>query len=238
MAAAAGRSACMPSSIRLRPPRDVAKAAVIAAAAIASASTLPSADGADSTPWNISRAAEAEASSASSLPPGRRPAASRMAPAVSRSSSVTSPSVPAQTRWIMDVPCATASSRARAATAARFTMAPMSTSEAAVQASSAAVPLVVVITIRRPATRAREYSSGELPRSKPSIRRPPRSPPRSTPESEPALKPAARARATSTVSTGRTPVAPWARAVMIVVEARNTSITTAIPPATAPGGIR
>ena len=227
MAAAAGRSARMPSSIRLRPPRDMVKAAVIAPAAPVSAA-------ADSTPRNVSSAAVAEASSVSSLPPGRRPAASRMAPAARRSSSVTSPSVPAQTRWMLDVPCATASSRARAAAAARFTIAPMSTSEASVQASTAAVPLVVVITIRRPATRAREYSSGELPRSKPSIRSPPRSPPRSTPEP----KPAARARATSTVSTGRTPVAPWARAVTIVVEARNTSITTAIPPATAPCGIR
>ena len=49
---------------------------------------------------------------------------------------------------------------------------------------------------------------------------------------------AAQARASVTSATGRTRAAPLARAVMIVVEARRTSITTAIPPATAPSGIR
>jgi hypothetical protein len=46
------------------------------------------------------------------------------------------------------------------------------------------------------------------------------------------------ARASSIDRRGSTATAPWAKAVIMVVEARNTSITMAIPPAVAPDGIR
>jgi hypothetical protein len=39
-------------------------------------------------------------------------------------------------------------------------------------------------------------------------------------------------------ATGTTPAAPWASAVIIVVDARSTSITTAIDPTVAPAGMR
>src|SRR5689334_9927567 len=137
----------------------------------------------------------------------------------------------------------------------RLTKEPISTRLAAPQIMSAWVPLVVVKTIVRPSTACGVYSQGELPKSNPSIGKPPRSPPNSGARSEffdfgrgdeeaapensaeaatRALaktspcpgKSAARCRTSSTSAQGMTPTAPAASAAVIVVEARNTSITT------------
>ena len=80
---------------------------------------------------------------------------------------------------------------------------------------------------RRPPTDAGVYSDGELPRSKPSIRLPPRSPPSTTF----ARSAAAAASASSTSRNGTTSVAPAASAWQIVDDARSTSITTTVLPA-------
>ena len=87
---------------------------------------------------------------------------------------------------------------------------------------------MVVIASCRPDTASAIISRGELPKSKPTlpeisavIRRPPRSPANSK------FGFAARAAtASSIVPHGRMPVAPLARATVIVEVARNTSNTT------------
>src|SRR5687767_12211850 len=88
----------------------------------------------------------------------------------------------------------------------------------------ASVPLVVVKMTVRPATRSAAYSSGELPRSNPSIVRPPRSPARIT---SAAGYRAAAATAASRSATGTMRAQPAAQAATSVVVARNTSTATA-----------
>ena len=77
-----------------------------------------------------------------------------------------------------------------------------------------------------PPTDSGVYSDGELPRSKPSIRRPPRSPPSTTF----ARSGSAAATASSTSRKGTTAVAPAATAWQMVDEARSRSITTTVRP--------
>src|SRR5262245_17488026 len=96
------------------------------------------------------------------------------------------------------------------------------------RARRARVPLVVVKTTVRPATRSAVYSAGELPHSKPGGGEPPRSPPRTT---GPRGQPRARAIASAGVATGTTARAPQASAGTIVAEARTTSIIAALTPA-------
>src|SRR6185369_14989983 len=88
----------------------------------------------------------------------------------------------------------------------------------------ASVPLVVVKMSVRPATRSATYSSGELPRSNPSIIRPPRSPAKRTSVTGYC---AAAATAASRSDTGTMRAQPAAQAATSVVVARNTSTATA-----------
>src|ERR1700757_1391975 len=83
------------------------------------------------------------------------------------------------------------------------------------------VPFVVVITTLLP--RISLNSAGELPRSNPSRGMPPRSPARRRLGSW-----TFRARAASTVSTGKNRSTPCSRPVIIVEVARKTSNTTAV----------
>src|ERR1700722_1047624 len=85
----------------------------------------------------------------------------------------------------------------------------------------AAVPLVVVITTRRPLSFLN--SSGEFPRSKPSGGNPPLSPANNKSGSF-----SLRARASSREPTGKIASTPEARPVMIEDVARKTSNTTAV----------
>ena len=110
---------------------------------------------------------------------------------------------------------------------------PTRTTLAAKDRSIASVPFVVVMTIPRPSTAARQYSAGEFPRSNPAMRTPLRSPPRRHVSPEILL----RRRASATSTTGFTKAAPASRAVTIVVDALRTSTIIAIPPATDSRGI-
>jgi len=99
-------------------------------------------------------------------------------------------------------------------------------------AKSVRVPLLVVRNTILPSRRAAPNSTGELPRSKPGIGSPPRSPAVRTPS--PATAPARR-RASAGSPTGTISRQPWANAVMMVVEARRTSITRAVTPSRSAG---
>jgi len=91
---------------------------------------------------------------------------------------------------------------------------------AASHARIARVPLVVVKTMGRPLIFSGTYSSGELPKSKPSSLRLFLSPPRRQPRSR------AISLARSGVSTGIIRGHPPASAATMVVPARSTSMTT------------
>ncbi len=99
----------------------------------------------------------------------------------------------------------------------------------------ALVPLVVVITRVLPEQTDGTQPAGELPRSNPSIGRPLRSPARTA---EPGGLARAAALASSISTKGTIATQPAARAWIMVVVARSTSITTATPPRIAPGGIK
>jgi hypothetical protein len=150
-------------------------------------------------------------------------AASRSAstPVQAWSSSEGAPSSPAHTSTTSPPRAA-----AQAAAAPALMKAATPTAAAPRAAVNALVPLLVVMTIVRPWTRAAVNSSGEFPRSKPSGGSLWRSPARIA--SGPSA--AFRARASSTVSTGTTDAAPLASAVTMVVEARRTSMTSAVAP--------
>src|SRR5581483_9516265 len=113
-------------------------------------------------------------------------------------------------------------------TAAALTNPPTPTRAAPRTASRARVPFVVVNTTVRSRTRAGVYSAGELPHSNPAGGAPPRSPPT---RAAPPGQSRARALASSGVATGITARAPPASAATIVVDARTTSRTTAVTPA-------
>src|SRR6059058_3039293 len=106
--------------------------------------------------------------------------------------------------------------RARSTKALKFTGAPTSTGSPPCAATRAGVPFVVASTIVLPATTAGTISRGELPSAKPSILTLRRSPASSTPSFS---RFDARRTASSEVAAGITALAPFARAVMIVVVA-------------------
>ncbi len=89
------------------------------------------------------------------------------------------------------------------------------------------MPLLVVKYTVMPRTRGLSNSTGELLKSKPGIGSPWRSPAASAP---PFGIASARRRASSGSATGTIASQPFASAVMIVVEARSTSITSAVTP--------
>src|SRR5262244_64974 len=97
----------------------------------------------------------------------------------------------------------------------------------------ARVPLVVVRTSVRPPTRSGVQSSGELPRSKPSMGSPPRSPAKSTGSG---ARAAARERAAASLATGMTRAQPAPKAATTMVVARKTSTTRATRPASSSSG--
>src|SRR5262252_6055111 len=97
----------------------------------------------------------------------------------------------------------------------------------------ARVPLVVVRTSVRPPTRSGVQSSGELPRSKPSMGSPPRSPAKSTGSG---ARAAARERAAASLATGMTRAQPAPKAATTMVVARKTSTTRATRPARSSSG--
>src|SRR5687768_13950423 len=108
-----------------------------------------------------------------------------------------------------------------AQTAVRLTYEATTTSRAPCTASSARVPLVVVSRTVLPSTTSRECSTGELPRSNPSILSMRRSPESSTADRSNCFE---RVATSSELSSGITARAPFASAAAIVVEARSTSI--------------
>ena len=165
---------------------------------------------------------------------GSRPAASRIAPAAEQSSSVTWPSVPAQTRCMASqspVGSQPAGGRRHRRAIHDRSDEHLGRSVAGGEGGGAVGggdhdrpaghPFGRVFQPASCRGRSRRSSRRPAPRrERPRAGRPPRpGPPRSS-------------------GGARRQVAPWARAVAIVVEARRTSITTAIPPAAAPGGIR
>jgi len=106
------------------------------------------------------------------------------------------------------------------------------TSRAPFSPTSATVPFVVVSSTVLPSTVAREYSSGELPRSNPAIGRILRSPASST---SPRSNCFARSITSSELSNGITALAPFESATATVDEARSTSITSTTRPWTSAG---
>jgi len=120
-----------------------------------------------------------------------------------------------------------ACSSKEAAAAVTLTSAATPIAAAARAARSARVPLLVVKNTVLPRTWAVRNSRGELLRSNPGIGSPCRSPATSTPSPHRSL---ARRRASRGSATGTIARQPFASAVMIVVEARRTSITSAVAP--------
>ena len=116
-------------------------------------------------------------------------------------------------------------------TAEKLTYDAITTSRGPCAAAIAAVPFVVLSSTVFPSTVSGVNSRGELPRSKPAMGRIWRSPASFTSDRSNAF---ARVTTSSLLSSGITARAPFARAVAIVVDARNTSMTTTTRPVASP----